>query len=220
MFKIILSKLEYFKYLHIYVYGLTILLFIMALLFETFDVYEFMIISSIIFFIMVIIGGLSSDGEKRERLYALLPLSVRTIGKQRLLFIILYQMSFFLLWLILYLTRYVQEDQGVIWTMISTVVFNLIIVCLFLLYGDLGFYGIRFHKPILLLIIACSFILYSVKISNFESDASFQFEIGTTLEAYKGFFELPFGALFMSVLAGMIHYISYEIYINRRSYLA
>ena len=220
MFKIILSELNYFKYLFIYVYGLTILLFIMSLLFEIFDVYDFMLISSIIFFITVVIGGVSSDGEKRERLNALLPLSVKTIGKQRLLLIILYQMSVFLLWLILYLAKCVQEDQGVIWTMISTIMFNLIIVCLFVIYGDLEFYGIRFHKLVLLFMIACSILLYSIKISHFESDLSFQFEIVTMLEAYKGFFKLPFGALFMCLLAGIIHYISYKVFINRRSYLA
>ena len=227
MFKMIFSELKYFKSLFIFAYGLILALFIGALFFEDFDVYELMIISSITFFIMVIIVGVSSDGEKRERLYALLPLSAKTLGKQRLLFTVLYQTSFFLLWMILYVTRYVQTDQGVFWTMISTVMFNLIIVCLFMIYGDLGFYEIRLHKPILAFVIACSLILYSTKISHFESDASFQFEIGTiqfeigtTLEAYKGFFELPFGALFMSLLAGIIHYISYRIYINRRSYLA
>ena len=226
MLRIIMSDLKYFKHLSIFMNGLKLLFFMLAVVFDYIDIYEFMLISSIIFFIEFFIVCTWSNGEKHERFDALLPLSVKTRGKYRLVSIILSQTILFLLWFILYLTRYVQEDPGVIWTMISIIMFNLIFIYLLAINGDLGFYGIKYHKPILALrsilalTITVSIILYFLKFSDFNSDPSNQPLIWEILKACKGFFDLPYAALLMSLLAVIIQYISYKVYINRRSYLA
>jgi hypothetical protein len=221
MFKIIISELEYFKYFFSFIFGLILLFFIGAIKFEELDLYSFMSNSSIIFFISVGIFGGSSDKEKRERYHTLLPFSVKTLGKQRLLFIILYQAFVFLLWLVLYFVKYFPENSKLIWPLISIVMFNLIILCFFVIYTDLSFWGIKFHKPMIALIIAFSIFLYSMTILNLEVYVFSELNFNTQLfSAYIDFIKLPYGAIFMTVLAASLYYLSYVIFINRKSYLA
>ncbi len=220
MFKIIISELEYFKYFFIFIYGLILLLFLGTIKFEHIDLYFFMSNSSIIFYISVGIIASVSDKEKRERYQFLLPFSVKTMGKQRLLFVILYQATIFLLWLVLYLTGYFSDNSELIWTLISINMFNLIIIGLFVIYTDLGFYGIRFHKPILALIIAGAIFLYSATMLNIKIQVFSVINFGTkSFSAYMDFIKLPYGALFMTLFAGIIYYLSYIVYVNRKSYL-
>ncbi len=220
MFKILISELEYYKYFFIFIYGLILLFFLGTIKNEEIDLYFFMSNSSIIFYISVGIFGSASDKEKRERFQSLLPFSVNTMGKQRLLFVILYQTSVFLLWLVIYVTGYIQENSDLIWTMISINMFNLIIICLFVIYTDLGFYGIRFHKPIVALIIAGSIFLYAITMLNIKNYVFSEFSFETPLfSAYMDFIKLPYGALFMTMFAGILYYLSYIIFINRKSYL-
>ena len=143
------------------------------------------------------------------------------MGKQRLLFVILYQVSVFILWLILYFAEQFQANSGLIWSLISIIMFNLIIICLFVIYTDLGFYGIKIHKPFGALIIAGSIFLYSITLLNIKTYVFSEFNFDTSLfSAYIDFLKLPFGAILMTALAGFMYYTSYIIFINRKSYLA
>ena len=220
MFKIIFSELEYYKYFFIFIYGLMFLLFLGTIKYDHIDLYSYMSNSSIIFYISIGIVGSASDNEKRERFQSLLPFSVKTMGKQRLLFVIFYQTSVFLLWLVIYVMGYIPENSALIWTMISINMFNLILICLFVIYTDLGFYGVRFHKPIVASIIAGSIFLYSITMLNIKSYVFAAFNFETPLfSTYMDFIKLPYGALFMTMFAGILYYLSYIIYVNRKSYL-
>jgi len=221
MLKIIISELEYFKYFFTFIFGIILLFFIGALKFEELDLYSFMSNSSIIFFISVGIFGGSSDKEKRERYHTLLPFSIKTLGKQRLLFVILYQACVFLLWLIIYFVNYFHENPELIWPMISMIMFNLIIICFFVIYTDLSFWEIKFHKPFIALIIAGSIFLYSITMLNIKVYVFSELNINTQLfSTYIDFIKLPYGAIVMFVLAASLYYLSYVIFINRKSYLA
>jgi hypothetical protein len=177
--------------------------------------------SSILFFVSVGIFGAASDKEKRERYHALLPVSVKIMGKQRLLFVILYQICVFIFWLILYYMKLFDGNSEVIWSLISIIMFNLMIICLFVIYTDLGFYGIKFHKPIIALIIACSIFIYSITLMNINTYVFAELNFDTSLFfSYIHFIKLLFGAIVMTLLTGLFYAISYIIFIHRKSYLA
>jgi len=221
MFRILFSEFNYNKNFFMFIFGLILLFFVGTIKYEQVDIYTFISNSSIIFFISIGIFGSASDKEKRERYHSLLPVSINTMGKQRLLFVILYQACVFFLWLILYFTEQIQENSTLIWPMISIIMFNLILICLFVIYTDLGFYGIRFHKPIIALIIAGSIFLYSITLLNIKTYifSEFKFEV-PLFSTYMDFIKLPYGTIFMTVLASSMYYLSYVIFINRKSYLA
>lgn len=215
-----LSELEYFKYHILFIYGLIFSIFMGAIIIDGVGVRSFVLISSIIFFITTARYGSIGEKEKRERMHALLPISVKTIGKQRLLGIILFQTGISLAWFALLFAGNVHENPGIIWSMVSTFMFNLVIVCSFIIGDDLDSCGIKFHKPILVIINTCLIILYVFQNTQINSPVSIENNMLAMLKAYSEFFIKPVGALIMSFLVSIFCYIDYKIYINRRSYLS
>ena len=126
----------------------------------------------------------------------------------------------FLLWLILYFTQYYQTNPELIWAMISISMFFLIIISFFVIYTDLGFYGIKFHKPFLAIIIAGSIFLYSITMLNLKiyifSEFNFDIQLFST---YMQFIKKPIGAIVMVGFTSTLFYLSYRIFISRKSYL-
>ncbi|MFQ5628897.1 MAG: hypothetical protein ACE5I1_09060, partial [bacterium] len=69
------------------------------------DIYSLMVSTSVAFFIAIVLLGVESDKGKRDRLYARLPLPMKTIGKARLMFLVAFQAGIFMMWLVLFLTE-------------------------------------------------------------------------------------------------------------------
>ena len=219
MFRTILAEFKYFKSFFFIFFAFTFFLFMQTII-KGSNVYGFIISTSILFLISTAIFGIASLGEKRDRFLALLPLSVKTTGKQNLLFMILYKVSFFILWIIIYFTRYLQQDPGLIWTMISMAMFNLIFIFLIMIGGELSFYyGKKPRISIFVISIFTSSILFSAIISNIETYQYSEFIEIPLFEAFMELFKLPVGSLFMSIAAGIFFYLAYIVMINRRTNL-
>jgi hypothetical protein len=217
MFRTILAELKYFKTPLIFIFGLTLIWFIKTIIEES-NIYDFILSTSIMFFISMVILALSV-GEKRDRYYALLPLSVKTIAKQDLLFLILFKAGFFILWIIAYFTRYIQQDPGLIWTMISMAMFNLILICLIIIGGELSFYGTKPRIIIFVISLVISGLLFTAIINNIETYQFSEFIEIPLLEAFIKIFKSPVGSLLMSIVAVIFLYLEYITVINRRSNL-
>ena len=219
MLKMIFAELKYNKIIFFIAYGLMLYLFLETL-YEKSNGYGFMKSSSILFFITVGIIYGSAVGEKRHRL--LLPLSVKDTEKTGWLFLVLIKASIFILWLILYFTQLIRQDPGIIWTMISFSMLNLIVIGLISIGGDLKLHDIRYPNTIFALFLVGSIFLYIVTMNNIENDVFSEMDIPVPwfFEAYIKFIKWPSGALFMTLLAGVVIYFSYTLAINRKSYLS
>ena len=221
MLKMIFAELKYNKIIFFISYGLMLYLFLETV-YEKSNGYGFMKSSSILFFITVGICCASAVGEKRHRLIALLPLSVKDTEKQGWLFLVLIKASIFILWLILYFTQLIRQDSGIIWTMISFSMLNLIVIGLIWIGGELKCYDIRYPNTIFALFLVGSIFLYIVTMNNIENDVFSKTGIPVPwfVEAYIKFIKWPSGAIFMTLLAGAVIYLSYALSINRKSYLS
>lgn len=221
MLKMIFAELKYNKIIFFISYGLMLYLFLETV-YEKSNGYGFMKSSSILFFITVGICCASAAGEKRHRLDALLPLSVKDTEKMGWLFLVLIKASIFILWLILYFAQLIRQDPGIIWTMISFSMLHLIVIGLISIGGDLILHDIRYPNIIFTLFLAGSIFLYIVTMNNIENDVFSEIDIPVPwfVEAYIKFIKWPSGALFMTLLAGVVIYLSYTLSINRKSYLS
>jgi hypothetical protein len=217
MFKMILAELKYFMSLFIIIYVISLYLFIWTFLKES-NGYGLIISTSILFFFSVMILGGGSSKEKRNRFDALLPLSVKTIAKTSLLFLILFKASFFILWIVAYFARYIWQDPGLIWTMISMTMFNLILFGLLMIGGGLSYYGIRPRISIFVISLIIVILLFTTIINNIRT-YQFEFIEIPLLEAFIELFKSPAGSLMMSITAGIFLYLGYIVTINRRSNL-
>ena len=221
MLKMIFAELKYNKIIFFIAYGLILYLF-METVYEKSNGYGFMKSSSILFFITVGICCGSAVGENRHRLIALLPLSVKDTEKMGWLFLVLIKASIFILWLILYFTQLIRQDPGIIWTMISFSMLNLIVIGLISIGGELKLHDIRYPNTIFALFLVGSIFLYIVTVNNIENYVFSKTDIPVPwfVEAYIKFIKWPSGALFMTLLAGAVIYLSYALSINRKSYLS
>ena len=221
MLKMIFAELKYNKIMFFIAYGLMLYLFLETV-YEKSNGYGFMKSSSILFFITVGICCASAAVEKRHRLDALLPLSVKDTVKSAWLFLVLIKASIFILWLILYFAQLIHQDSGIIWTMISFSMLNLIVIGLIWIGGELKLHDIRYPNSIYILFLVGSIFLYVVTVNNIENDVFSKMDIPVPwfVEAYIKFIKWPSGALFMTLLAGAVIYLSYALHINRKSYLS
>lgn len=221
MLKMIFAELKYNKLIFFIAFGLMLYLF-MKTVYEKSNGYGFMISSSILFFVIVGICCGTAVGENRHRLIVLLPLSVKDTVKQNWLFLVLIKASIFILWLILYFTQLIRQDPGIIWTMISFSMLNLIVIGLIWIGGELKCYDIRYPNTIFFLFLVGSIFLYIVTVNNIENYVFSETDIPAPwfFEAYIKFIKWPSGALFMTLLAGAVIYLSYAVSINRKSYLS
>ena len=124
MLKLYFAEWGYYKNLTIFQYCLYLSPFIYSkkkgFLINYVDVFSLMMFSMFVFFFIIIPIGLKpTAGEKRERFHALLPLSVKTLGRYYIFCLILDNTCLFILWIIFYLIKYSQLEPALIWTMIS-----------------------------------------------------------------------------------------------------
>ena len=82
-------------------------------------------------------------------------------------------------------------------------------------------HDIRYPNTIFVLFLVGSIFLYIVTMNNIENDVFSEMDIPVPwfFEAYIKFIKWPSGALFMTLLAGVVIYLSYALAINRKSYL-
>jgi hypothetical protein len=183
------------------------------------DVFSYMMLSTFLFFFMILVRAKPIIEEKQVRLYALLPLSEKTMGRYNIFGLILENTSLFILWIIFYLIKYSQLEPGLIWTMISFSMHIYIIFLLFVIGGQYGYYFKKFRKTVLLLSIAGSVYLFLFSVNTIKYTYSMMKLESPLLKTYLNLIKSPSGALIMSLLAGLMLYLFYKLYLNRKYYL-
>ena len=223
MLKLFFAEWGYYKKLTIFEYCLYLSPFIYLMFneYENYvDVFSFMMFSMFFFFAIIIPIGLpATAGEKRERFYALLPLSVKTIGRYYIFCLILDNTILFILWIIFYLIKYSQLEPALIWTMISFSMHIYIIFLLIAIGGQFGSYFKKFRGTVLLLSIAGSVSLFIFSVNTIKYTYSMMNIESPLLKTYLNLIKSPSGALIMSLLAGLMLYLFYKLYVNRKYYL-
>ena len=116
MWQVLKAECEYNKGIVLTAYSLTSLTLIICWQLEVGGVYLLSAATTIIFFFSIPIMGSRSDKEKRDRLYVGLPVSLKQISANRLLFMILFQAGIFFIWGIIFFLQHFGSlhDVGLI----------------------------------------------------------------------------------------------------------
>jgi hypothetical protein len=205
MWKILKADLAYNKF------GLVIA-YLLALIIQFSEFYTLIPSPIIIFFIAVGIMGSQSDKEKRERFHSLLPISIKRLAFIRLVFVIVFQFGFLVIQFSHFFTTYFGKDNSAFWSILVGNGFILSVINIFIIYTDLGFFNTKKYRLIFLGIIAL--ILIALALIFFLGFLRSDFVMGSN------FAKSPLDALIFNLICFGMFYLSYVLFIRRKSYLA
>src|SRR5262245_51309610 len=212
MWRLLQAEFDYHKTRLRFALLAALIFFLASLLGDWGGVYGLQGVTMIIFYVIMIIIGTYDDGEKRDRLQALLPVPLPEFSVSRLLFILFLQCAFFSLWLVVFLARHVPDDTKAWWSMLSLQATMLTIVNLFIIYHDLGYYETKRYRlrffATLLVIVAVLFFLQGTLLV--EDVLSF----GPTKS------KSPWHALVSNIVALGSFWTCHRIFIMRKSFLS
>lgn len=212
MWQLLKAEIVYYKLSLFIVYSLCLLILLANMNFGIDGFYKLMGTSIIIAFISIGIMGAESDKEKRERFQASLPISIQQLSFVRLLFIVILQGGFFILWCIRYLIALNKIGMTDIYSMFCMNAFLFSVLNLFIIYSDLKFYNKFKYRAIFWCIIVSSIsILFYYLFNGYVR--SF-FSIGPTFE------KTLWDAVFTNFIAFLLFCVSHIVFVNRKSYLA
>ena len=213
MWKMLKAEFEYSKGIILTAYLLTFLTLIICWQLEVGGVYLLSAATTIIFFFSIPIMGSRSDKEKRDRFYVGLPVTLKQISVNRLLFMILFQAGIFFIWGIIFFLDHFGHDNQAIWTMITTSAFVIIIIEFFVLYHDFGYFQTGQYRMIYImtLIFFFSGLIGSVTNDLINPEA---ISFGNTIR--KTFWD---AAVYCMLCFGML-YFNHQLFMRRKSYLS
>ena len=212
MWQILKAELDYTKESWMFAYVITLLFFIAAVYLESWDIFGYTANTTIVYFITMAIVGSEADKELRTRYYALLPIIPQQLAIMDLLYVTLFQLGMFLLWLCLLIFKTESATAGTLWGMLSQNGFILSIITIFIIHHHLGFYGMKKYKRInygilLALILAAAGIAY---FGHGKAVAQF---------LWRHYMSAS-GALVSTLLWLGLSYLSVNIFVRRKSFLA
>ena len=221
MWKILKAEISYNRFGLGIAFTIILLIFFSTLYFSVEGVYTFMPNSAIAFAIAVAAMGSESDKEKRDRLYVLLPQTIKQHSIVRLLFMIVFQLTVFCLWLAVYFLINFFGDPSAIWTMISFNAFVIIMITLFAIYGDLGHFYTQKYRGIFFLTLITVLLLAYIQEPDFNLVRLIEIRHATYMVSlYKNLLSSPIGASLSSMLFLGVLSLSCLIFTRRKSYLA
>lgn len=221
MWKILKAEISYSRFGLGIAFTIILLIFFATLYFSVEGVYTFMPKSAIAFAIALAAMGSESDKEKRDRLYILLPQTIKQHSIVRLLFMIVFQLTVFCLWLAVYFLINFFGDPSAIWTMISFNAFVIIMITLFAIYGDLGHFHTQKYRGIFFLTLITVLLLAYIQEPDLNLVRLIEIRHATYMVSlYKNLLSSPIGAALSSMLCLGVLSLSCLIFTQRKSYLA
>lgn len=205
MWKIFKAELSYNKF------GF-LLAYMLALIIQIGEFYTQIASSMIIFFIAIGIMGSASDKEKRDRFHSLLPIPIKQLAFIRMVFVIVFQLGFLVIQFSHFFSTYFGKDNSAFWGILVANGFILSVINIFIIYTDLGFFNTKKYRFIFLGIIA--FILIALALILYLGFLRTFFVMGTS------FAKSPLDALIFNLICFGMFYLSYVLFIRRKSYLA
>ena len=202
-------------------YSIISLFFLATLIWESMNLFSFIINSSVACFIMIGIIGSETDKEKRDRLYTLLPNSVRDVGWSRLLFLVFFQVVVLTLWFVIYFIELPEVGSRAIWTLLSANGFLLSFIMLFTIYHELSFFSTSKYKYLFFICVIFGLVLVYVQ----RPDLMFvrMVDIGHSVhvfELYRDLFTSAPGALLANFIGFGLFYLDVTVFCRRRLFLA
>jgi hypothetical protein len=205
MWQILKAELAYHKFGFLIAY-------LLALIIQISEFYTLIPSPIIIFFIAVGIMGSQSDKEKRERFHSLLPISIKRRAFIRLAFVIVFQFGFLVIQFSHFFSIYFGIDNSAFWSILIGNGFILSVINIFIIYTDLGYFNSKEYRLIFLGIIAA--IIIALALIFFLGFRGSAFFIGAN------FVKSPLNALIFNLVCFGMFYLSYVLFIRRKSYLA
>ncbi len=205
MWRILKAELTYNRFGFIIAYML-------ALITQIGEFYTQIASSMIIFFIAMGIMGSESDKEKRDRFHSLLPLPIKQLAFIRMVLVFAFQFGFLIILLIKFFNTQFGTNNSAFWSILIANGFILSVINIFIIYTELGFFNRKRYQFILLGIIAV--ILISLTSALYFGHLRSLFVMG------NGFAKSPIEALIFNLVCIGMFYLSYTLFIRRKSFLA
>lgn len=193
-------------------YAICAAVLVAAVMLPKWDVFGYMLNTTITYFILMGILGASMDGEKRTRAQALLPIPPREVALCDLAYVALFQLGMVALWLAFLAFKPEFATGRTLWGMVTQNGLTLGLIALFIIHTHLGFFGAHRYRR----------ITHSLGVA---------FGLSMGLLTYTGWMG-PFarwigrhyvswsGALTATLLWLALFWLSVVLYERRRSYLA
>lgn len=197
------------------------LFFLATFIWDNMNLYTFIINSSISCFIMIGIVGSETDKEKRDRLYTLLPNTIREVAWFRLLFMFIFQAFVLALWLVVYFVELPEVGGRAIWTVFSANGFLISFIMLFAIYHDLNYFSTNKYKYLFFVWVLLGLLLIYIQRPDLVFvrmvDVGHSFHV---FELYKDLFTSALGAVIANLVCFGLIYLDVTVYCRRRLYLA
>ena len=178
------------------------------------DMYSLMASTAVALFIAMVIFGEQTGREKRDRMLARLPVSMRTIGIARLLLVALFQLFLLLIWLLFYRIEHVARPGNTLMHILFANAALLAIILLFVMWHDLGFHSRRIYRSLLLTAVGVIIMAESARITDLLTNPADQQDI-----FLYPFLQTADGTLTAHAVLASVAILSYFAFIKRRSFL-
>ncbi len=189
-----------------------IIAYMLALIVQIGEFYTQVTSSMLIFFIAIGIMGSQSDNEKRDRFHSLLPIPIYKLAFIRMVFVVVFQLGFLVILISHFFSTYFGRDNSTFWTILIANGFILSVINIFIIYTELGFFNTKKYRFIFLGIIAL--MLIALALALYLGFFRTVFVVGAN------FAKSPLNALVSNLICFGMFYLSYVLFIRRKSYLA
>ncbi len=212
MWQILKTELAYTKEGLLFTYAITLLFFIAAAYWESWDMFGFMANTTITYFIAIGIIGSEGDGEKRTRLLAGLPATPRQLAMVDLMYVALFQLGMALFWLGLLPFKPDEATPQTFWGMFSQNSLLLSGITIFIIHHHLGFFGMKKYKRLTYgILLALALVVVGLVYFGY---------INAVARFLWRHYRSASGALVSTLLWLSLSYLSVSLCVRRKSYLA
>jgi len=212
MWQILKAELDYTKESWMFAYVITLLFFIAATYWESWDVFGYAANTTIVYLITMAIVGSEADKEQRTRYYALLPIVPQQLAIMDLLYVTFFQLGMFLLWLCMLLFKPANATASTVWGLLSQNGLLLSVVTIFIIHHHLGFFGAKKYNRITYgILLALALLVVGLDyFGHMNAMAKF---------LWRHYMSVS-GALVSTLLWLGLSYLSVIIFVCRKSFLA
>ena len=191
---------------------LYLVLFALAAIWDNWNIDQFYTNSAVTFWISTGIMGSEADKERRDRLFALMPISLRSYSVARIADLIVTKLWLLVFWFVFLLVRPEGFTADKFWYMLSYSLIAMTIILVFVLYHDLGYFQTWKYRIGML---ATGLVFVGFLIFGGLSGRIAHWDIGHDTLTNNPIAFLVYAGLFLSLAAASV-----RVFIRRRSYVA
>jgi len=211
MWSILRADVTYHKWILVVAYVIGVLVLVGDAVLGIFSIDMLMGITTLSFYASMWIIGANENKERRDRFHTALPNPMKQLGAARLLFVVLFQAGMLLLWFTLFLGKYTSQADRIVWNMLSINALNVIVVCLFVIHHDLGFFRTRAYRiPFLAAVLSAFSLLILLSIDGL---IHYPLNFGPDVRIS------PLETMIYHILCVGLIYFDFVLFVRRRSYL-